>query len=86
MKAQMVQNTKLMTMLEANLDGKGEEASGKSPGSGKLRRQKRTCKNVVKKVYMRMMIVSNWTKTKISIQHGTRMDMMVWGLGVVIWR
>ena len=51
MKNLMAQNTKLMVMLESNISGKKEMTAIKSPGSGKVRKQKRTCKHCKKDRY-----------------------------------
>ena len=51
MKNLMAQNTKLMAMLESNISGKKETPATRSPGGGKVKKEKRTCKNCKKDGY-----------------------------------
>ena len=51
MKLMMAKNAKLMSMLGTNISGKGDEAGSKSPGSDKVKRQKRICGHYKKDGY-----------------------------------
>ena len=47
----MAQNMKLMAMLESNISGRKETPSTRSPGGGKVKKEKHTCKNCKKDGY-----------------------------------
>ena len=51
MKNIMAQNTKLMAMLESNINRKKKTAAINSPGSRKVKKQKGTCKHCKKNGY-----------------------------------
>ena len=51
MKLMLAHNTELMSMLETNISGKGDEIGSKSPGGGEVKRQKCTCKHCRKNGY-----------------------------------
>ena len=51
MKNLMEKNSKLMAILESNISGKTEMAATRSPGGGKVKKEKCTCKHCRKPGY-----------------------------------
>ena len=85
MKSLMAQNTKLMAMLESNISRKKEMAATNSPGSGKVKKQKRSCKKCKKDGCHEDTACFLFPEMLISAQIGRR-NRMVCSLGVVTWR